>query len=85
MDHSNLFHEALTTVHDIAKNGCRNTQAWNDVLDVVDRALNEARRLDREVQKKWPRGAMAGGPTVAEPDRPYCKPDQSCCDFTCGN
>ena len=26
-----------------------------------------------------------GGPTEAEPDRPYCKPDQSCCDFCCGN
>jgi hypothetical protein len=31
------------------------------------------------------RSARSGGPTVAEPDRPYCKPDQSCCDFTCGN
>ena len=29
-----------------------------------------------------PRG---GGPTVEDPDRPYCKPDQSCCDFCCGN
>ena len=26
-----------------------------------------------------------GGPTEADPDRPYCKPDQSCCDFCCGN
>lgn len=26
-----------------------------------------------------------GGPTVADPERPYCKPDQSCCDFVCGN
>lgn len=26
-----------------------------------------------------------GGPIVSEPDRPYCKPDQSCCDFCCGN
>ena len=26
-----------------------------------------------------------GGPTKAKPDQPYCKPDQSCCDFTCGN
>jgi hypothetical protein len=26
-----------------------------------------------------------GGPTEAHPDRPYCKPDQSCCDFCCGN
>ena len=26
-----------------------------------------------------------GGPTENDPDRPYCKPDQSCCDFCCGN
>lgn len=29
--------------------------------------------------------ARGGGPTVDGPDRPYCKPDQSCCDFCCGN
>jgi hypothetical protein len=32
-----------------------------------------------------PRNEARGGPTVADPNRPYCKPDQSCCDFTCGN
>ena len=26
-----------------------------------------------------------GGPTEEFPDAPYCKPDQSCCDFACGN
>lgn len=26
-----------------------------------------------------------GGPTERNPDRPYCKPDHSCCDFCCGN
>lgn len=26
-----------------------------------------------------------GGPTEGDPNRPYCKPDQSCCDFCCGN
>lgn len=26
-----------------------------------------------------------GGPTEKHPDAPYCKPDQSCCDFVCGN
>jgi hypothetical protein len=26
-----------------------------------------------------------GGPTEAHPDAPYCKPDQSYCDFCCGN
>lgn len=29
--------------------------------------------------------ATKGGPTVTDPNRPYCKPDQSCCDFCCGN
>ena len=47
-DHSNLFHDALIRVHDIAKNGTRNQQAWLDVLDVVDRALKEARRIDEQ-------------------------------------
>lgn len=32
-----------------------------------------------------PRTATKGGPTVGDPNRPYCKPDQSCCDFCCGN
>ena len=32
-----------------------------------------------------PRRARSGGPTVDDPDRPYCKSDQSCCDFACGN
>lgn len=26
-----------------------------------------------------------GGPTEKFPDAPYCKPDQSCCYFICGN
>lgn len=26
-----------------------------------------------------------GGPTEQKPHRPYCKADQSCCDFCCGN
>lgn len=29
--------------------------------------------------------ATKGGPTERDPNRPYCKPDQSCCDFVCGN
>lgn len=33
---------------------------------------------------RWGRPTK-GGPTVTDPDRPYCKPDQSCCDFCCGN
>jgi hypothetical protein len=26
-----------------------------------------------------------GGPIEGDPDRPCCKPDQSCCDWCCGN
>lgn len=32
-----------------------------------------------------PSKEQKGGPTVTDPNRPYCKPDQSCCDFVCGN
>ncbi len=30
-------------------------------------------------------GCIRGGPTAKYPDRPYCKDDQTCCDFICGN
>lgn len=30
-------------------------------------------------------GCIRGGPTEKHPDRPYCKDDQTCCDFICGN
>jgi hypothetical protein len=49
MDHSTLFHDALVKAHDIAKSGTRNTAAWNELLEVVDSALNEARR--REIER----------------------------------
>jgi hypothetical protein len=52
MDHSNLFHEALTKIHDIAKNGNRNTQAWLDVIEVADTAIETARRLDKRGRAK---------------------------------
>jgi hypothetical protein len=52
MDHSNLFHAALVAVHDIAKNGTRDTAAWDEVLDTVEHALAEARRLDRIEQAR---------------------------------
>jgi len=32
-----------------------------------------------------PRTATRGGPTESDPNRPYCNPDQSCCDWCCGN
>lgn len=52
VDHSNLFHEALVKVRDVAKNGARNTQAWLDVLGIVDTALDKARDIDRKVDLK---------------------------------
>ncbi len=33
----------------------------------------------------FPPTPTRGGPTERHPDAPYCKPDQSCCDFICGN
>lgn len=38
-----------------------------------------------EIESKRRGLATRGGPTETDPDRPYCKPDQSCCDFCCGN
>lgn len=35
--------------------------------------------------ENYPRTATSGGPCASDPNRPYCKPDQSCCDFCCGN
>lgn len=50
VDHSNLFHEALTKVHDVARNGTRNTAAWNEVLEIVDAALTAARMIDTQAE-----------------------------------
>jgi hypothetical protein len=43
-----------------------------------------AERFAEFQRAKSPRPTK-GGPTEAHPDAPYCKPDQSCCDFCCGN
>ena len=37
------------------------------------------------VSLKVDKPKQTGGPTEAEPIRPTCKPDGSCCDFVCGN
>jgi len=60
MDHSNLFHDALVKAHDIAKSGTRNTAAWNELLEVVDSALNEARRRDAAALTTAKRSASIG-------------------------
>jgi hypothetical protein len=44
---TNAFHAALVKVHDIAKNGTRNTAAWQEVLETVDAALAEARSAEQ--------------------------------------
>lgn len=44
MDHSKRFYAAM--VHDIAKNGKRNMREWLAVLEVVDDALAEAKRIE---------------------------------------
>jgi len=55
----------------------------------------EVARLQREIAERQSRlfhlvlgdqsKGVSGGPTIQEPGRPYCEPDQSCCDFCCGN
>jgi hypothetical protein len=58
---------------------------WN----VIDRHSQEWVQRFRTEQEAndWAAGMNhgKGGPTEKCPDRPYCKPDQSCCDFCCGN
>lgn len=50
--------------------------------DPPSREQQEADYLDEQSQiGRVPHG----GPTEANPNRPYCKLDQSCCDFCCGN
>jgi hypothetical protein len=48
MDHSDLFHDALTRVQDIAKNGAHNEAAWERVKEIVDEALAKAAALDKK-------------------------------------
>lgn len=68
-----------------------------DIKRYVDHWHDRNRRLHSEWCDFYPRHiewrknqrlaeiGEHGGPTVQDPDRPYCKPDQSCCDFVCGN
>ncbi len=51
-----------------------------------DRKAEQMRALRTTIMRlDAMRPGTKGGPTVGDPDRPYCKPDQSCCDFCCGN
>jgi hypothetical protein len=51
-DHSNLFHEALIKVRDVVCNRSRDTQSWQEVRQIVDAALAEARALDRAAESR---------------------------------
>lgn len=44
-----------------------------------------AKEFERDDMRLAQLAKQSGGPTVSDPNRPYCKPDQSCCDFCCGN
>jgi hypothetical protein len=48
--HSELFHVALLEVRRIARTGVRNTAAWQEVIDTIQKALVEAHRRDAERQ-----------------------------------
>jgi hypothetical protein len=62
---------------------------------VAETWAEEVTRLQREIGERQARlhflvlgdqsKGISGGPTVTDPEQPYCKPDQSCCDFCCGN
>lgn len=66
-----------------------------DTVDQCGRfaTADEAKRACEEWVREFCRKTLAafaerptrGGPTEDFPDAPYCKPDQSCCDFCCGN
>ena len=53
---------------------------------VHDKKAEQMRALRMKIMRADARlPGTRGGPTVGDPDRPYCKSDQSCCDFCCGN
>lgn len=61
---------------------------WHARMQRLQAEWNDFYPRHIEWRKQQRLAALArerGGPTVADPDRPYCKPDQSCCDFVCGN
>lgn len=52
------------------------------IVDMVAQAIDGPRPDVMNRRRTKPTG---GGPTEAHPDAPYCKDDQTCCDFCCGN
>lgn len=59
--------------------------AWLDGKQVALGCRTKKRALYWAQRALDDPGSAKGGPTEKEPDRPYCKLDQSCCDFCCGN
>ena len=52
---------------------------WKPIDENCSRHTPYARQIDYFERRS------GGGPTVNDPDRLCCNPDQSCCDFACGN
>ena len=58
---TNEYHAALVKIHDIARNGPRNTQSWQEVLEVVAAALE----CEHWQSKNTGRGALIGRTTTS--------------------
>ena len=81
----------------LKRRGADKTAALKEVQKFVDNVVKEHDLLHAQHNADMERRHAAndrawatdkptrGGPTEAHPDAPYCKPDQSCCDFCCGN
>jgi imidazolonepropionase-like amidohydrolase len=65
------------------KFGVSTPQASADLASFQDR--NPRAIVYNKSVKRYEAVPSKGGPTEQDPGRPYCKPDQSCCDFCCGN
>lgn len=62
--------------------------AWYDGEEDEQMATGHGpteREAVADLIENHPRYETWGGPTEKDPHRPYCKEDQSCCDFCCGN
>jgi len=63
---------------------------WSDeeVADFAAKWNGQPGHSQTEFKRKplpSPEAGIRGGPTVDHPNRRYCKDDQTCCDFCCGN
>lgn len=82
-----MTNSATATHHGFPKQR-RNQKKWYDPPKESKRIASERDTLERALAREARAIAgkpTRGGPTVTDPDRPYCKDDQTCCDFCCGN